>query len=96
MREIYTFLIESLSGKAPTEKISQIEMMMKPIRNSCISLPFTVSRESKTLTIQQKKTIRKRPHLRPTAALFLSDRHIKNSVEKMAMKQSNMEPNWIW
>jgi len=63
---------------------------MYPTRNSCISLRS----EQYQQTGHAFATMTGK-YLRPTAAFFLSDLHIKKSVTSMAMPQSIIEPETV-
>ena len=66
-------------------KISQIEMMMKPRRNSCISL-------GEWSACVDSCTARGQVYLLPTAARFLFDLQMRKRAMRMARPSINMEP----
>ena len=72
-------------GNQPMVKISQIEMMMKPRRNSCISL-------GEWSACVDSCTARGQVYLLPTAARFLFDLQMRKRAMRMARPSINMEP----
>lgn len=84
----HTIRTRPLRGKPPTVKISHISTIMYPRRNSCISLQSTVSVNAFHLRDHNV-------YLRPTAAFFLSDLHIKRRATSMAMPQRSIEPDMV-
>lgn len=73
-----------LKGKSPTVNISQISMIMYPIKKICISLQIEVSAYSETLLDLTD--------LRPTAACFRSDRHRRKAETAIAIPQRRITP----
>jgi hypothetical protein len=81
----HTILTFPLKGNMPTVKISQISIIMYPMRKSCISLATGL-----VLGLMGNKG--NKAYLRPTAACFRSDRHNRYVVNTIAIPQRIIDP----